>query len=254
MKRNISILLLGLLLGGPAAVFAQANTDMAVRGLIYGGFSQGEALAYTPSEEFTKPLTKTQAEEMAAQYVTMNPNLEVRKVQEKDEMYVVEVVTKKGRNFVNKMSINKETGTMQSVIILRGRRGQGKGVGVGRGGRGMGRSGIGGGRGMGRGGIGGAGAGIRGGGIRAGQGGSCCATCVSSNLTYNASGELEKPLTKNQAEELAAGYIVRNPNLKVGVVTKKDDRYVVEIVTTKEGDLVDKIAIDEKTAKIRPVK
>jgi hypothetical protein len=253
------MLALGLLLSGMTFVYAQADPDMAVRGLVYGGACQGELLTYIPSGEFTGPLTKAQAQEMAAQYVAKNPNLEVGKVREKDGMYVVEVVTKKGRSFVHQMNINKKTGLMQSAMVQVGGRHQGDiQVGVGWGGRGMGRGRIGGGRGMGRGGAGRSG--IRGGGndgIRArqgqGPGGGCCGACFSSTLTYTPSGELAQPLTEAQVQVLMADYIVRNPNLKVGKVTEKDDVYVVEIVKKKEGDLVDKIAINKKTAKMQPV-
>jgi hypothetical protein len=45
----------------------------------------------------------------------------------------------------------------------------------------------------------------------------------------------------------------RNPNLKLGKIEDKESVFEAEIVTKKEGSLVDKIAVDKTTGWIRSV-
>ena len=55
-----------------------------------------------------------------------------------------------------------------------------------------------------------------------------------------------EPLTPNDAEQLADDYVARNPNLKIGKVTEKDQFYEATILT-QEGSLVERLMIDKQT-------
>lgn len=63
-----------------------------------------------------------------------------------------------------------------------------------------------------------------------------------------------RPLDKNKASFLVQSYIrsTRNPNLKLGGITAKDEYYEALIVTT-EGSLVDIILVDKYTGQFRSV-
>jgi hypothetical protein len=68
---------------------------------------------------------------------------------------------------------------------------------------------------------------------------------------YYRSGE---PLTLDQAKTAIERYITysRNPNIKLGQITEKDNYFEAEIVT-KEGSLADKLMVDKQTGWIRSV-
>ncbi len=60
-----------------------------------------------------------------------------------------------------------------------------------------------------------------------------------------------QPLTADQAKAMVEQQISGNPNLKAGKVTEKDGTYEVDIVTKKEGSLVDKIQVNKQTGWFR---
>lgn len=59
-------------------------------------------------------------------------------------------------------------------------------------------------------------------------------------------------LTEQDAQRIARNYIGRNPNLKVGKIEEKDDRFEAEILT-KEDSLVTRLGIDKQTGWSQPV-
>ena len=69
-------------------------------------------LSHTPGGQLSEPLTKVQVLTMAEQYTAGNPNLKIGKVAEKDGTYTVEIVTRKGNALVDKLVIDKTTGTL----------------------------------------------------------------------------------------------------------------------------------------------
>lgn len=60
-----------------------------------------------------------------------------------------------------------------------------------------------------------------------------------------------QPLTADQAKAMVEQQISGNPNLKAGKVTEKDGVYEVDIVTKKEGSLVDKVQVNKQTGWFR---
>jgi hypothetical protein len=58
-------------------------------------------------------------------------------------------------------------------------------------------------------------------------------------------------LTTDQAKVLVEQHISGNPNLKACKVTEKDGAYEVDIVTKKEGSLVDKVQVNKQTGWFR---
>lgn len=69
---------------------------------------------------------------------------------------------------------------------------------------------------------------------------------------YRESREEREPLKKKEAQSVVKEMLEysRNPNLKVGQVTDKNDYFVVEVVT-KGGALVDKLRVDKQTGRMR---
>ena len=63
-----------------------------------------------------------------------------------------------------------------------------------------------------------------------------------------------KPLAEQEVRVKEENYLraTRNPNLKVGKITDKDQYFEVEIVT-KDNSLVDKIIVDKQTGWTRSV-
>ena len=61
-----------------------------------------------------------------------------------------------------------------------------------------------------------------------------------------------RPLDAEQAGEAVENYLksTRNPNLKIGKIQDKGDRYEVR-VETKTGSLVDEILVDKNTGQMR---
>jgi hypothetical protein len=64
-----------------------------------------------------------------------------------------------------------------------------------------------------------------------------------------------KPMEEKDAKEILKNYLrsTRNPNLKVGEIKDKGSVFEAEIVTKKEGALVDKIAVDKYSGWMRSV-
>jgi hypothetical protein len=62
-------------------------------------------------------------------------------------------------------------------------------------------------------------------------------------------------MEEKDAKEILENYLksTRNPNLKVGEIKDKESVFEAEIVTKKEGALVDKIAVDKYTGWMRSV-
>ena len=65
----------------------------------------------------------------------------------------------------------------------------------------------------------------------------------------------QKSLTEKDARGILENYLkgTRNPNLKLGKITDKGNGFEAEIVTKKEGALVDKIFVDKATGWMRSV-
>jgi len=63
-----------------------------------------------------------------------------------------------------------------------------------------------------------------------------------------------KPLTEKDVKAMAENYVqsTRNPNLKLGKITDKDQYFEAEIVT-KNDSLVDKILVDKQTGWMRSI-
>jgi hypothetical protein len=81
------------------------------------GYGYGPQYGYgRQPQQLSKPLDKDQAKQEVETYLKSgrNPNLKVGKVEEKDSNYEVSVETKDG-SLVNKILVNKDTGSMQSV-------------------------------------------------------------------------------------------------------------------------------------------
>lgn len=64
--------------------------------------------------------------------------------------------------------------------------------------------------------------------------------------------ETVKPFTKDEVEIIVKNYLIftRNPNLKLGNITEKEDYFEAEIIT-KEKSLVDKLLVDKYTGWFR---
>jgi len=64
----------------------------------------------------------------------------------------------------------------------------------------------------------------------------------------------QKPMEEKDAQALLDDYLksTRNPNLKLGTIKDTGSAFEAEI-TTKEGSLVDKIAIDKATGWMRSI-
>lgn len=71
---------------------------------------------------------------------------------------------------------------------------------------------------------------------------------------YGRYGKPPEPLNKDQARLLVENYLRnrRNPNLKVGDVTDKEEVFEATIVA-KDGSLVDKLEVDKETGWFRSV-
>ena len=74
-----------------------------------------DTVIYDDSGQLTQPLTQEQVETMAEHFVAGNPNLKIGPIEEKDDNFIVEIVTKKGSVLVEKVAIDKNTGMMQPV-------------------------------------------------------------------------------------------------------------------------------------------
>jgi hypothetical protein len=63
----------------------------------------------------------------------------------------------------------------------------------------------------------------------------------------------QKPLDEGKARKMMEGYLdyTENPNLKVGEIREREDSFEAEIVTKKEGAVVDKVIIDKTTGGMR---
>lgn len=65
--------------------------------------------------------------------------------------------------------------------------------------------------------------------------------------------ERQKPLDEEKATKMMQSYLdyTGNPNLKLGKVEEKDGVFEGDIVTKKEGSLVDRVIIDKGTGRMR---
>jgi len=65
----------------------------------------------------------------------------------------------------------------------------------------------------------------------------------------------QKKLAEKDAKEILENYLkaTRNPNLKLGKIEDKGNAFEGTVVTKREGALVDKIAIDKNTGRMRSV-
>jgi hypothetical protein len=64
----------------------------------------------------------------------------------------------------------------------------------------------------------------------------------------------QKPMEEKDARAILENYLgsVRNPNLKLGKIEDKGETFEAEIIT-KDGSLVDRLAIDKRTGWMRSV-
>jgi len=182
-------------------------------GMMGGGY-QGYGPQYQPLE---KPLQKKDAEAMVENYIQSlhNPDLKLGKVTEKDTAFEAEILGK-NKVVVDTIIVDKNKGWMHS-----GMRGPGRGPGTRYGyGRGPGMMGPG----------------------YQGQG---------YGPQYQQEG---KPLTEKDVKAMVENYVqaTRNPNLKLGKITEKDNYFEAEILT-KDNALVDKILVDKQTGWMRSV-
>ena len=71
----------------------------------------------TPYRQRDEPVDKKDAELMLKDYLEFigNPNLTLGKIEETDTLFEAEIVTKKQKDLVNKITIDKQTGSMRSV-------------------------------------------------------------------------------------------------------------------------------------------
>ncbi|MFH1490028.1 MAG: hypothetical protein ABII06_14090 [Pseudomonadota bacterium] len=65
----------------------------------------------------------------------------------------------------------------------------------------------------------------------------------------------QEPMEEKDAKELLENYLksTRNPNLKLGNIKDAGSVFEAEIVTKKDGSLVDKVAVDKYTGWMRSV-
>jgi hypothetical protein len=64
--------------------------------------------------------------------------------------------------------------------------------------------------------------------------------------------ERQRPMDQRDAKELLENYLrsTRNPNLKLGPIVDKGDRFEAEI-QTRNGSLVDRIIVDKRTGSLQ---
>ncbi len=64
----------------------------------------------------------------------------------------------------------------------------------------------------------------------------------------------QRPIEQRDAKDLLENYLrsTRNPNLKLGPVVDKGDRFEAE-VQTRNGSLVDRIVVDKTTGSLRSI-
>jgi Spy/CpxP family protein refolding chaperone len=72
-------------------------------------------------------------------------------------------------------------------------------------------------------------------------------------ISGQGSGRLQTPLKEDDARSVVNKYLAstRNPNLKLGQITEREDVFEAEIVT-KDGSLVDKVIVDKSNGWMRP--
>lgn len=89
----------------------------------YGGYGMmgpgGNAEDYHPcglwgTEEPGKKLTKNSVKDFLHDRIEYNPNLKIGKITEKDKYFIAEIVTK-DNSIVEKLQIDKETGSIRPV-------------------------------------------------------------------------------------------------------------------------------------------
>ncbi len=187
-------------------------------GMGRGMMGPGYGPQYQPLE---KPLQKKDAETMVENYLQSlhNSDLKLGKVTEKDGSFEAEILGK-NKVVVDTIIVDKNTGWMHSA-----QRGPGRSPGA-RHGYGMGPGMMG--RGMGPGMMG-----------------------PGYGPQYQ---QERKPLTEKEVKAMVENYLqaTRNPNLKLGKITDKDQYFEAEIVT-KSDSLVDKIIVDKQTGWMRSV-
>jgi len=88
-------------------------------GMMHRGYGPGQGYGYRqpygpPAQQ--QPFSKDEAELMVENYLrsSRNPNLKIGEVEEKDDHYIVDIVTKDG-SLVDKYMVDKGTGWMRSV-------------------------------------------------------------------------------------------------------------------------------------------
>lgn len=67
--------------------------------------------------------------------------------------------------------------------------------------------------------------------------------------------EPSRPIDEKEARTILENYVrsTKNPNLKLGNIEEKGNTFEGEIVTKKEGALVDRLAVDKYTGRMRSV-
>jgi hypothetical protein len=182
-----------------------------------GGMMGPGYQGYEPQyQQPQKLLEEKDAKRILENYLrsTRNPNLKLGKVTEKDNYFELEILSK-DNSIVEKIIVDKYSGWMRSIGMM----------GPGMMGPGM------------------MGPGIMGGGMMSpGYG-------PQYGPQYQ---QPQKPLEEKDAKGILENYLrsTRNPNLKLGKVTEKDNYFELEILS-KDNSLVDKIIVDKYTGWMR---
>jgi hypothetical protein len=129
IKRTISVgslLVFAVALAWAAPLFAQGRGYGMGPGMMGQGQGSGygmgpgmmgqgyEQQGYGPqNQQPQKPITKSDAESMLKNYISRNPNLKLGTVQDQGDSFEAEVTTKEGSP-VNKLFVNKDTGSIRS--------------------------------------------------------------------------------------------------------------------------------------------
>lgn len=88
-------------------------------GMMHRGYGPGPGYGYRPQpygEGVQQSFSKDEAKTIVENYVgsSRNPNLKVGDIEEKDDHYVVDIITKDG-SLVDKFMVDKGTGWMRSI-------------------------------------------------------------------------------------------------------------------------------------------
>ncbi len=251
MKRFILALALVLVVGlilSPMEGKTRMGSGMMGPGMMGGGMMGPGMMGpgyrgYEPQyQQPQKLLEEKDAKGILENYLrsTRNPNLKLGKITEKDNYFESEILTK-DNSLVEKIIVDKYSGWMRSIGMMEPGMMSGGMMGPGMMGGGMMGGGM-----MGRGmGPGMMGPGMMGGGMM-GPG-----YAPQYGPQYQ---QPQKPLEEKDVKVILENYLrsTRNPNLKLGKVTEKDNYFELEILT-KDNSVVEKIIVDKYSGWMRSI-